>query len=59
MLPIELQGRKYFDIVDVQSTPPGSGSQTFRTVWVRNVGIVRRFMTDGTIWNLVRYHINQ
>jgi hypothetical protein len=55
---IEILGKKYYDAYDVNHTLQSIVGHTRRVVWVRNVGVVRREMQDGTNWSLVRYHVD-
>jgi hypothetical protein len=54
---IVINGVTYFDAIEVITNPPQAADWTHNTVWVRHVGLVRRSLVDGTVWNLVRYHI--
>ncbi len=51
----EVNSQKFFDAYDAVHL--AQSQFTRRAVWVRNVGVVKRELQDGTIWNLIRYHI--
>ena len=55
---IEIEGVTYYDAIEVSVNPPQAADWTYDVVWVKDVGIVRRSIIDGTTWNLIRYHIN-
>ncbi len=55
---IVIAGTTYHDVIQVTNNPPEGTYNTIETVWARGVGIVRRTMTDASIWELVRYHIH-
>jgi hypothetical protein len=55
---IVIHGTTYYDAIEVVTDLPAA-DWTFNLVWAKDIGIVRRFMVDGTIWELVRYHINR
>lgn len=52
---ITISGTTYHDVIQSTNSP---AQETVEVIWARGVGIVRRTMADGTIWELVRYHIN-
>lgn len=54
---IQIQGSTYYDAIEVAASS-GSGVELFqRTIWARGVGVVRRSMTDGSVWELLRYEV--
>jgi hypothetical protein len=55
---IVINGTTYYDAIEVITDPPQAADWTYNTVWVRHVGLVRRSLVDGTVWNLARYNIN-
>ncbi len=50
-------GNAYHDLIVLTRTPPQNADRTYETIWARNVGVVRRSLSDGTNWSLLRYHI--
>jgi hypothetical protein len=53
-----IQGKTYYDVIEVVTDPPSAAAHTFEAWWARDVGMVRRSMTDGTVWELVRHKLN-
>jgi hypothetical protein len=56
---IQILGVTYHDIVEVATSPQSMANFTQNVVWAKDVGVIRRSFVDGTVWNLVRYHINR
>lgn len=56
---ILIEGALYHDALQVSVDPPQSADWTYDIIWVKDIGIVRRSMLDGTTWNLVRHYINR
>jgi hypothetical protein len=55
---ISIQGRVYYDAIEIVTDPLQAAEHSHEVIWAKGVGVVRRSMVDGTIWELVRYHIN-
>jgi hypothetical protein len=55
---MEIRGVVYHDVIEV-ATHPSAAEYTHNVVWAKDVGVIRRSIVDGTVWNLVRYHINR
>jgi hypothetical protein len=56
---ISIEGTTYFDALQVSVNPAQAADWTYDIIWVKDIGIARRSMRDGTTWNLIRYHINR
>ncbi len=55
---MEIRGVVYHDVIEV-ATHPLEADYTHNVVWAKDVGVIRRSIVDGTVWSLVRYHINR
>ncbi|MBK9450711.1 MAG: hypothetical protein IPN95_15150 [Bacteroidetes bacterium] len=56
---LEIRGVVYHDVIEVATDPPSAAEYTYNVVWAKDIGVIRRSILDGTVWNLVRYHINR
>jgi len=57
---IAIAGHFYKEVIVVRHPPyEVQGSHPRITYYSKNIGVVRRDFTDGTQWELVKYHINQ
>lgn len=54
---VSVGNRVFYDVYDVGHEPQAFVAHSRRIVWARNIGVIKRVMADGTIWNLVRHHI--
>ena len=55
---VNIHGKTYKDAIEVCIDPPSVADWTYNVIWAKDVGIIRRSMHNGIIWELVRYRIN-
>jgi hypothetical protein len=49
---IVIAGNTYYHAIEVVKSP------SWHMIWAKGVGVVKRSMMNGQVWNLVRYRIN-
>ncbi len=55
---LNVNGRIFFDAIQVVASQAGNHNNTVGSVWVKDVGMVSRTLINGEIWDLVRYRVN-
>lgn len=55
---IQISGKTYHDVIEFETSPSGASDFTSKVTWAKGIGIVRRTLVNGEVWNVVRYRIN-
>jgi hypothetical protein len=53
-----ISGATYYSVIEIGTVPEAEADFTVKSIWAKDVGVIRRTLVDGTSWELVRYRIN-
>ena len=55
---LKLHGKTYSNVIEVETSPISAAGFTFNSLWCKDVGVIRRSLVNGEVWELVEYHHN-